>query len=74
MPTSKFTIDVQQIATFWFRSSASQAFGGQFTITIPFLFQGTPPSGQSILSSIASVAVSMSNDIGASNSIQAKVQ
>ena len=74
MPTSKFTIDVQQIATFWFRSSASQAFGGQFTITIPFLFQGTPPAGQSILSSIASVSISMNNELGASNSIQAKVQ
>ncbi len=74
MPTSKFTIDLQQIATFWFRSSASQAFGGQFTVTIPFTFQGTPPSGQSILSSIASVSISVSNDIGTSNLIQAKVQ
>ncbi|HTF62038.1 MAG TPA: hypothetical protein VK638_04925, partial [Edaphobacter sp.] len=74
MPTSKFAIDVQQIATFWFRSSASQAFGGQFTITIPFVFQGTPQEGQSILSSIASVSISMNNDLGASNAIQAKVQ
>jgi hypothetical protein len=74
MTTSKFSVDLQQISTFWFRSSASQAFGGQFTVTIPFTFQGTPPAGQTILSSIASVSVSVSNDLGASNSIQAKVQ
>jgi hypothetical protein len=74
MPTPKFTIDVQQIATVWFRSSASQAFGGQFTITIPFTFQGTPPTGLSLLNSFASVSISMNNEQGTSNLIQAKVQ
>jgi hypothetical protein len=74
MPTPKFAIDVQQIATVWFRSSASQAFGGQFTITIPFTFQGTPPTGLSLLNSFASVSISMNNEQGTSNLIQAKVQ
>jgi len=74
MPTSKFTIDLQQVATLWFRSIASQAFGGQFTLTIPFTFQGTVPAGQSLLSTIASVSVTMDNEIGTSNSIQAKLQ
>jgi hypothetical protein len=74
MPASKFTLDLQQIAAFWFRSSASQAFGGQFTVSIPFVFQGTPPAGQTILSSIAAVSISVNNDLGTSNSIQAKVQ
>jgi hypothetical protein len=74
MPTSTFTIDLQQIATVWFRSSASQAFGGQFSISIPFTFQGTLPAGQTVLSGLASVSVVMSNDVGSSNSIQTKIQ
>jgi hypothetical protein len=74
MPTSKFTIDLQSVSTVWFRSTASQTFGGQFTLTIPFTFQGTVPAGQSVLSAIASVSVTMSNELGASNSIQTKLQ
>lgn len=74
MPTSQFAIDVRQIATVWFQSAASQAFGGQFTMTVPFTFEGTVLAGQSLLSSIASVSVTMSNELGASNSLQAELQ
>jgi hypothetical protein len=74
MPTAKFTIDVEQVAAVWFRNSASQAFGSQFTISIPFTFQGTPPEGQSLLSSIASVSISINSEVGTSDSMQAKIQ
>lgn len=74
MPTSRFTIDVQQLAAAWFRSAASQAFGGQFTLSIPFNFQGAVPTGQSVLNSIDSVAVTVNNELGESNSIQSKLQ
>ena len=46
MPTSQFTINVSPISTVWFQSAASKAFGSQFTISIPFTFQGVVPAGQ----------------------------
>ncbi len=73
MQTSQFTINVQDAAIAWFATSASQAFGGQFTIQIPFTFQENAPANQPITASIASVAVTVSNEKGASNSLQAKV-
>jgi hypothetical protein len=73
MPNSQFTIDVKQVSTVWFQSAASQAFGGQFRMTIPFTFQGIS-SDQSVLNAIASVSVTMSNESGASNPIQATVR
>jgi hypothetical protein len=70
MPVTQFTVNVQPISTVWFDSTASRAFGGQFTLSIPFTFQGTVPTGQTVLNSIASVAVTVANGIGTSNSIQ----
>ncbi len=70
MPTSQFTVNVNPIATVWFQSAASKAFGGQFTMAIPFTFQGVVPAGQSVLSAIASVSVTMGNAVGSSSSFQ----
>ncbi|HUA21969.1 MAG TPA: choice-of-anchor D domain-containing protein [Bryobacteraceae bacterium] len=68
-------IDVSQAATVWFQSSASQAFGGQFLITIPFTLQGpNPPTGKTLLDSLASVAATVNNTLGTSNSLQTNVQ
>jgi hypothetical protein len=69
--TSQATVDIRQATTLWFQSTASQAFGGQFTVTLPFTLQGTPPTGKTLLQTIASVAVTVSNDRGTSNSLQA---
>jgi hypothetical protein len=71
--TSQVTIDIQQAATVWFQSTASQAFGGQFTVTLPFTLQGTPPTGQMLLQTIASISTTVSNERGASNSLPAKL-
>jgi hypothetical protein len=73
MPTSQFTINVSPIATLWFESTTSQSFGSLFTIAVPFSFQGVVPAGQSVLSAIASVSVTMINAVGSSNSLQAAV-
>ena len=73
MPTSQFTIDLSQIATLWFQSTPSQAFGGEFTLTVPFTFQGLA-TNQNVINSITSVSATITNQIGASNSIQAAVQ
>lgn len=71
MPTSQFTIDASQVSAVWYASTASQSFGSQFTIAIPFTFQGTFPTGQSVVNAITSISVTMSNALGASNSLQA---
>ena len=73
-PTTQFTIDVQQIALAWFGSTTSQTFGGQFSMTIPVTLQGSVPSDQTLVSRIASVSISVNNERGASNTLQAKVQ
>ena len=74
MPVTNFTIDVSQVSAVWFQSTASRAFGSQFTLSIPFTFQGTVPATQTLLNSIASVAVTVTNGVGTSNSIQTRTQ
>jgi len=74
LPVTNFAIDVSQISTVFFQSTASRAFGSQFTLSIPFTFQGNVPTGQALLNSIASVAVTVSNGQGTSNSISVRAQ
>ena len=74
LATSQFTINAKPVSTIWFQSAASQGFGGQFTLAVPFTFQATLPAGQSVLAAIASVSASISNESGASNSLQATLQ
>jgi hypothetical protein len=66
---SQATINIQPAATLWFQSTASQAFGGQFTVTLPFTLQGTPPTGKTLLETIASISAMVSNEVGTSNSV-----
>lgn len=72
--TSQLTIDLTLVSLEWFQSSTSIAFGGQFQITAPFILQGTPPKGQTLIDSVASVAATVGNAIGTSNSLQTNVQ
>jgi len=73
--TSSATIDVSQVSNTWFQSTASESFGGQFEITIPFTLTGPAPAvGRTLLQTLASVAATVTNAIGTSNSLQANVQ
>ena len=72
MPTSQFAVDTKLIGAAWFQSTASQAFGGQFRVSIPFNFQ--VPAGQSILTGIASVSATVSNESGTSAALSARLQ
>lgn len=74
IPITQFKVDLTQLSTLWFQSTASVAFGGQFALAVPFTFQGTPPSGQTLLNSIGAVSVSMTNNVGTSNTLQVNVQ
>lgn len=71
--TSTATVDIRQSAALWFQTTASQSLGGQFTVTIPFTLQGTPPVGTTLLQLIGSVSATVSNERGASNSLQVKI-
>jgi Cep192 domain 4 len=68
--TSQLTSDLKQTATSWFQSTASQAFGGQFSVTVPFTLQGTPPTGETLLQTIAAISATVSSERGTSNSLQ----
>jgi hypothetical protein len=63
-------IDLSHVAAAWFASTASDAFGGQFTVTVPFTLSGTVGIGQSLTGGIASVSATLSNSVGTSSAIQ----
>ncbi len=72
--TATLTIDISQASAAYFLSSASDAFGGLFQVTMPFTLQGTVKAGQEPIESIASVTATVSNSIGTSNSQSANLQ
>lgn len=72
--TSQFTTDVSGAASVWFQSTASQAIGGLFEVSVPFNLTGTAPKNETLLEAIASVSATISNSVGTSSTIQANVQ
>jgi hypothetical protein len=74
LSASQVTVDLSQAAAIWFGSSASQGFGGQFTVTVPFTFSGTPPTGTALVQTIASVSATISNGVGASNAVTSPIE
>jgi len=71
--TSQLTVDLSQVSSGWFQGSGSAAFGGQFSVTMPFTLTGPTKTGQTLLQSLASVAATVSNGTGTSNSVQANL-
>jgi hypothetical protein len=63
-------VDLSSVAAAWFAGTASDAFGGQFTVTVPFTLSGTMATGQTLTSSIASVSATLSNSVGTSSAAQ----
>jgi hypothetical protein len=63
------SIDLSQVAAAWFASTASVAFGGQFSVAVPFTLRGSVSSTQTLLQSIASVSTTISNATGTSNTL-----
>ncbi len=54
--TPQLTVPLTSVAAGWFQSSASASFGGQFGLTLPFVFQGTV--------NLSSVSLTLSNATG----------
>lgn len=63
-------VDLTQVAAAWFATTASDASGGQFTVTVPFTLSGTVATGQSLTNSITSVSATLGNSVGTSSAIQ----
>jgi hypothetical protein len=66
---SKVAVNVAAQVAAWFQSSQSQAFGGQFTIVVPFNLTSSAATTASVLSAVQSVTVSAINDKGTSNTV-----
>jgi hypothetical protein len=73
LANSQVTFHMATSSTVWFQSVASQAFGGQFTTSIPFTFQSSNGAA-SPTGAIKSVSVTATNERGTSNSLQMALQ
>lgn len=73
MANTRFTIDLRPSSTIWFGSVASQSFGGQFTVAVPFSFQSSTAT-TAITQIVSAVSVSVSNEIGTSAALTPPVQ
>jgi hypothetical protein len=72
--TTSLTIDISPASAAYYQGAASSGFGGLFQIAETFTLQGTAPTGQTLLERIASVAATVSNSTGTSNSLSSNVQ
>jgi hypothetical protein len=70
LTTPKLTINVEAESLLWFRSAASQGFGGVFQLSVPLTFTVTGTANES---PIESLTVSVANERGTSNTVTAPV-
>jgi hypothetical protein len=68
------SVDLSQVSSVWFQSTASEAFGGEFTVTETFTLQGTLPVNKTLLEAISAVSATISNSVGTSNSLADTLQ
>jgi hypothetical protein len=61
--TSTVTVDLSAVFSQWFQSAASQPFGSQFKLTIPFTLQTGSRT------SLAGVGVTLVNSVGSSTAV-----
>jgi hypothetical protein len=64
LATTDLTVPLNTPFVSWYNSSASNAFGSQFTVTIPFTFQVS--TGPISIAPVAALTVTMTNSAGAS--------
>ena len=66
--TQKLTLNVEPSFTAWYQSTNSQQYGSLFTATVPFTLQGDLNKVSSLVDTIQSVAVTITNRQGVSSS------
>jgi hypothetical protein len=62
----KVSLNVEPSFTAWYQSTASQQFGSQFTVTLPFTLQGDVVNVTNVTDTLQSVAVTLTNRQGVS--------
>jgi large repetitive protein len=67
LATTGVTVSVGTPFLNWYNSSASDAFGSEFTLTVPFTFQVS--SGPISIAPVAALTVTLTNSIGTSNPV-----
>jgi hypothetical protein len=65
-------VNVQPDANAWFLGTSSQAFGGQFTMQVPFALRSDQVNTNPV-DAIKSVSVIAANELGNSNSMSVDV-
>lgn len=66
--TSQLTLNVESSFIAWYQSTASQAFGSLFTVTIPLTLAGDVNTATSLADTVQSIAVTIANRNGTSQS------
>ena len=68
---SRLAMDVSASSRVWFESAGSEAYGGQFTVEVPFTLQsGSAPTGTNLVANIHSTAVRTANEVGTLNTVE----
>jgi hypothetical protein len=74
LSATTLAVDVSGMSAAFFPSTASQAAGGQFVVTVPFnLAQSGAPVGTNLANSISAVSVTATNATGTSNVLQVAI-
>ncbi len=76
-PNPRLTIPIESESAVWFKTATSQTFGGQFSITLPFSLRTEGQTETPLLTPIEkleSVAVTVSNEVGTSNSVGTRIR
>ena len=71
---AQVSVNLESAAANWFRTPASQPFGGQFSISLPFTFRSDQATLTSLLDKIRSVSVTASNGLGSSNAVTTTIR
>jgi len=71
-PSTHLTIDVSAASASWFQSTASQGFGGEFLVAIPFVLQNGGTSDD-LVHFLQSLSITATNEISASGALSVPV-
>jgi hypothetical protein len=66
--TTSLKVNVEAAFLAWYQGSTSKQYGSQFSVTIPFVLQGDVRNVSSLLDTIQSVSVTLTNRLGNSGS------
>ena len=72
--TSRLTLPAEPSFNAWYQSTASAAFGSQFTATIPLTLAGDVVNVGTLVQTVKSVSAVLTNRMGASTAVSVDVQ